>query len=161
MVGHARTMSDFVLSTIANNSCTGTTADGGAIRMAANSSLTLLNSTVSGNSSGDEGGGLYFLGNALSIVNSTFTGNLSRSNGAALRFRNITTALSIQNSSIVGNTARHLRVGVIGQESLCGTHVERRGQVVHDGGQQRLDALVLERRAAEHGNELQGDRALA
>ena len=39
-------------------------------------------------------------------------------------------------------------------------HVDRAGQVVQHGVQQRLHALVLERGAAQHGPELAGDRAL-
>ena len=40
-----------------------------------------------------------------------------------------------------------------------GREVERRRQVVDDRVEQRLHALVLERRAAEHGHELDGERA--
>ena len=39
--------------------------------------------------------------------------------------------------------------------------VERARQVVDDGVEQRLDALVLERRAAEHRHDVVGDRAVA
>jgi len=34
-----------------------------------------------------------------------------------------------------------------------GWNLERRRQIVHDGIEQRLDALVLERRAADDGDE--------
>jgi hypothetical protein len=40
-------------------------------------------------------------------------------------------------------------------------HVDRRRQVVDDGVEHGLHALVLERRAAQHRNERVGDRALA
>ncbi len=40
-------------------------------------------------------------------------------------------------------------------------HVQRRGQVVDDGVQQRLHALVLERGAAQHGRQLDRERRLA
>ena len=42
-----------------------------------------------------------------------------------------------------------------------GRHVQRRGQVVDDRVQQRLHALVLERRAAQHGGQLGRQRRLA
>ena len=44
---------------------------------------------------------------------------------------------------------------------LIGGDVGRRRQVVDHGVEQRLHALVLEGRAAEHGHEGIGDRALA
>ena len=50
---------------------------------------------------------------------------------------------------------------VAGRVSLHGLDVQRRGQVIHDGVEHGLHALVLERRAAEHGVELRGDRQLA
>ena len=42
--------------------------------------------------------------------------------------------------------------------ALDAVDVERRGQVLDHRVEQRLDALVLERRAAEHGGDLVGER---
>ena len=42
-----------------------------------------------------------------------------------------------------------------------GREVERGGQVVDDGVEQGLHALVLERGAAEHGHDLAGDGGVA
>ena len=53
----------------------------------------------------------------------------------------------------VGRTL-HLVAAVV--HALGGRHVERRRHEVHDGVQQRLHALVLERRAAEHGCHVDG-----
>ena len=49
----------------------------------------------------------------------------------------------------------------LGVDALDGGNVERRRQVFDDGVEQRLHALVLEGRAAEHREELDRDRALA
>ena len=49
----------------------------------------------------------------------------------------------------------------IGQNALDGRHVERAGQIIHHGIEQGLHALVLERRAAQHGHEFLVQRTLA
>ena len=46
-------------------------------------------------------------------------------------------------------------------EALDGGYVQRRGQVVDDGVQQRLHTLVLERGTAHHGGERRGQHAAA
>ena len=40
-----------------------------------------------------------------------------------------------------------------GSSPVIGGHVERRREVIHDGVEQRLHALVLERRAADDDDE--------
>jgi hypothetical protein len=61
----------------------------------------------------------------------------------------LSSALRVRGSPASGVGALHRR------------HVERRRQVVHHGVQQRLDALVLERRAAQHGHHGEPERRLA
>ena len=61
---------------------------------------------------------------------------------------------------VVGLRALDFRV-VFRIDALHGRHVERRRQVVDDGVEQRLHALVLERRAAQHGIECAGQHGLA
>ena len=46
-------------------------------------------------------------------------------------------------------------------DALDGLHVRRGGQQVHDRVEEHLDALVLERGAAEHGDELEAERPFA
>ena len=46
-------------------------------------------------------------------------------------------------------------------DALDGGHVDRRRQIVDDGVEQRLHALVLERRAAQHRKERAGQHSLA
>ena len=60
---------------------------------------------------------------------------------------------------VVGVT---LDLGIgLGVDALDGRNIGRRRQVLDDGVEQRLHALVLEGRAAEHREELDRDRALA
>src|SRR5439155_747846 len=60
-----------------------------------------------------------------------------------------------------GLAAEDLAVLAAGDDAFDGRHVERRGQVVDDRVEQRLDALVLERRAAQDRRELDLERGLA
>ena len=50
---------------------------------------------------------------------------------------------------------------VVGIDAVDRRHVERARQVIDDGVEQRLHALVLERRAAQHREESAGDHGLA
>ena len=60
--------------------------------------------------------------------------------------------------SLVGRVTSRPALGVL---AVHRGDVQRRGQVVHHRVQQRLHALVLEGRAAEDGEDLPGDAALA
>src|SRR5262249_11285468 len=63
-----------------------TSTQGGGIGIGANGSLTLVNSTVSGNSGGT-GGGVYFLANgSLAVSGSTISGNKSAVYGGGVYF---------------------------------------------------------------------------
>ncbi|MBA2591812.1 MAG: right-handed parallel beta-helix repeat-containing protein [Pseudomonadota bacterium] len=65
--------------------------------------LTLINSTVSGNSAGTHGGGLYNTG-TLTLTNSTVAGNFADSlGGGVFSFG----ALALTNSTVSGNSARY------------------------------------------------------
>ncbi len=57
--------------------------------------------------------------------------------------------------------ARDDLVLLAGDMALHGLHIQRRGQVVHDGVEHGLHTLVLERRTAQHGVQLRGHRQLA
>src|SRR5262249_8671272 len=48
-----------------------------------------------------------------------------------------------------------------GIDAFHGWNVGRRGQIVDDAVEERLHALVLERGAADHGDDLHGERTLA
>ena len=66
-------------------------------------SLTITNSTISGNSTGFRGGGIYSVGGDTTIVNSTISGNNSASDGGGI-YSYIET-INITNSTISGNSA--------------------------------------------------------
>jgi hypothetical protein len=88
--------------TLTLSDCTveGNTADaGGGVKNA--SYLTLINSTISGNTAADRGGGLYN-GNAMTLTNSTVSRNASGRLGGGL-FN--TGALTLIQSLLSGNTA--------------------------------------------------------
>jgi hypothetical protein len=80
---------------------------GGAIQ--ASASLTLIDSTVSGNSAFTVGGG-FAAGGELALINSTVNGNEAGAQGGGVY--NIGTSTRIENSTITGNTATGAGGGV-------------------------------------------------
>ena len=99
-------------STVSNNSTTGTFLSGGiggvggGIRAASN--LTLVNSTVSGNSAGSGGGGIY-AESATRILNSTISSNSTSGNGGGL---NLTGILELRQSTVANNSSANNGGGV-------------------------------------------------
>jgi len=93
-----------------NSMVSGNTATGGGGIANYQSTLTLTNSTVSGNSSlAGDGGGISNYGSVLTLTNSTVSGNSSDGgNGGGIsnkRFGNISGTLTIINSTISDNRA--------------------------------------------------------
>jgi len=80
-----------------------------------NGSLLLENSTVSGNTSTGEGGGVYFFGTVrpggFTIRNSTISNNTAATNGGGICLNTTTGAVTIQNSTVAGNTASNTTPG--------------------------------------------------
>lgn len=64
--------------------------------------LTLINSTVSGNTAGGDGGGVYNQ-YSLTLINSTISGNLAGSDGGGVY--NIS-SMRLTNSTVTGNSAK-------------------------------------------------------
>ncbi|NBC16421.1 MAG: hypothetical protein GVY18_03790, partial [Bacteroidetes bacterium] len=87
---------------IVNSTLSGNEAiNGGAIFNAANASLSVTNSVLSGNSSSAQGSGIFSTGvTSPTIVNSTLTGNTAGVTGGAI----VTTDLTIQNSIVWNNS---------------------------------------------------------
>jgi hypothetical protein len=87
--------------TVTNSTISGNTTggNGGGIYQAGNT-LTVTNSTIS-NNTGATGGGIYQAGGTLTITNSTISGNTARSGGGGISGSNLT----VTNSTISGNTA--------------------------------------------------------
>lgn len=93
-------------------------------------SLTITNSTISGNNSNFNGGGgifntAHFGGNAsVSIANSTISDNVSEDGGAIMNNANGgTTLMTITNSTISGNTATRFGGGFRNEGGLVLTNV--------------------------------------
>jgi hypothetical protein len=90
-------------STLSANS---TALDGGGIRSGtfkAPGSVTVINSTISGNSASGGGGGIAIYYGSLTIVNSTISGNSAGDVGGGIA--NYTGGVQVANSTISGNSA--------------------------------------------------------
>jgi hypothetical protein len=88
-------------STISGNSATQTI--GGGIRNAAGGTVTVVNSTISANSSA-RGGGIDNVNGTVTVINSTISGNSANSAGGGGIFNNGGT-VTVVNSTIRGNSA--------------------------------------------------------
>jgi uncharacterized repeat protein (TIGR02543 family) len=77
---------------------------GGGLNLLNNSAInvTVTNSTFSGNSAGDTGGGISNYGATLTVTNSTFIGNSSRFGGAIATWD--PGKMTVANSTFVGNS---------------------------------------------------------
>ena len=96
-----------IASTLSNNQATGVTEGGGAIRAAGSSTIDLINSTLSGNSSAFGGGGIYAFNSAvINLHNATVANNNTAGSGGGLSV--ITPATVNMSNSILadnfGNT---------------------------------------------------------
>ena len=101
--------------TISNSTITGGTIDdnGGGIYLNEYASLTVMDSTVSGNNADGAGGGIYGDDNtSLSVVNSTITGNTSDNSGGGIYVGDGST-LTVTDSAVTGNAAGHNHGGGI------------------------------------------------
>ena len=102
--------------TIANgNSSIGGSGFGGGIANGSGTTLTVSNSTFSGNSAGSsgEGGGIANTG-TLTVSNSTFSGNSASSGqGGAIANGSASATLTVSNSTFSGNTASGGQGGAI------------------------------------------------
>jgi CSLREA domain-containing protein len=79
----------------------GEAGNGGAVFVIG--SLTVTNSTFSGNDAGSNGGAINDFSGAVTVTNSTFTGNTSGFNGGAF-FGSSTGSLTVANSTFSGNS---------------------------------------------------------
>ncbi|RPJ25142.1 MAG: CSLREA domain-containing protein, partial [Chloroflexi bacterium] len=67
--------------------------------------LTVTNSTFSGNSAGAYGGGIYHAGQALTVTDSVFSGNSAIEEGGAIYSSGTTTVINVTSSTFSANTA--------------------------------------------------------
>ncbi len=102
------------------------------------STLTIENSTISGNSAGDggirNGGGIYSDGGALTIDNSTISGNSASSDGGGIG--GFTGVVTINDSTISGNSANTGGgiYDVAGTLTIDNSTVGRNSAVLSGGG---------------------------
>src|SRR6266540_3486475 len=92
--------------TITNSTISGNSSGdiGGGIHAGGFSGLSVVNSTISGNSAGTSGGGIYASASGqVSIVNSTISGNSSGTSGGGIY--NLRSSLHLANTTISGNSA--------------------------------------------------------
>jgi hypothetical protein len=91
--------------TIVDSTISGNTADdddGGGIRLE-DGTLTIVDSTISGNTAGDDGGGIKFEDGTLTISDTTIAGNTALYDGGGIWSYN--SSLTISDTTIAGNTA--------------------------------------------------------
>ncbi len=97
-------------STIANNTATASSYYGGGgimVHNDNNNALTITDSTISGNNSNFNGGGIMVRHTAASISNSTVTGNTAASYGGGLYFYGVYSGTTVTNSTVSGNQASY------------------------------------------------------
>jgi predicted outer membrane repeat protein len=96
---------DALVLTLNNVEITGNTAkdDGGGIYFS-NGTLTIVDSTISGNTADDDdGGGIWSYNSSLTISDTTISGNAADDDGGGIRLEDGT--LTISDTTISGNTA--------------------------------------------------------
>jgi uncharacterized repeat protein (TIGR01451 family) len=81
----------------------GSDGQGGGISIVSGT-LTLTNSTISGNSSDNGGGGIVNRGGTLNVINSTISSNSTTTNGGGIH-NSATATANLTNSTIAGNFA--------------------------------------------------------
>lgn len=89
--------------TISGNALTDGGSSGGGISNFGNKSLTIIDSTISDNSTTASGGGIFSAVGTLTITNTTLSGNSAGSGGALLNTSG--GIVNIGNATISGNTA--------------------------------------------------------
>ena len=103
----ANTTTTIIDSAIVNNATQGTRSGGGAVIAfgLVGGSTKLINSTLSGNTVGNDGGAIsiYSSGNTLSLTNCTISGNTAVTSGGGV-FAYSGAGVEINNTIIAGNT---------------------------------------------------------
>ncbi|MCB1808354.1 MAG: hypothetical protein KDJ99_25345, partial [Candidatus Competibacteraceae bacterium] len=99
----------------------GTSVDGGGIRANAGSTLTIADSTISNNSSSDQGGGIHLDGttaggsgsgaSTINITNSTISGNSAVDDGGGIASTGTTISLTLNNVTVANNSTGDASAG--------------------------------------------------
>ncbi len=119
--------SDGITMTITNSTISGNSAEAGNGIFNTSGGMAIINSTVSGNSSSNGvGGGIYnFTGGTMDIVNSTVSGN---SNITAGGIENNGGTMSLTNSTVSGNSGSGTNTG--GISNAPGSMVNVRNTII-------------------------------
>ena len=120
--------------------------------------LTILNSTVSGNSARVDGGGIANYSGVSTVVNTTLTGNTTASGGTGAGISRIGGTVNLRNSIVVGNTRQGIDLNVSGTVNASssittGTVTDILDPVLSDnGGATLTHALVTGSSAIDAGD---------
>jgi hypothetical protein len=90
-----------------------TAGDNGGGLYLNNTDTTIINSTIDGNVTEEDGGGIYVVGGSLTISNTTISGNEGVT-GGGIYAKDLDSDLEIFNSTISGNRATSLSVPIVG-----------------------------------------------
>ncbi|MGB0564333.1 MAG: CHAT domain-containing protein, partial [Spirulinaceae cyanobacterium] len=123
-------------ATITSNSVTGASSKGGGIF--SGSAVVLNNSTVSGNSSSSDGGGIFAY--TVTSTNSTVSGNSSSDDGGGVFTNN---AVTLTNSTILGNSSGGDGGGVFANNAVTLTNSTVANNTADSGGGIRGNTVTL------------------
>jgi filamentous hemagglutinin family protein len=125
------------------------TGDGGGINNSGGGTVTLTNSTVSGNTSTNNGGGIFSNG-ALTLTNSTVSGNTAVNFGGGILGSG---SVTLTNSTVSGNTAGNDGGGIAGVGDVTLTNSTVSGNTsTNNGGGIRGDGDVTLTNSTVSGN---------
>jgi hypothetical protein len=136
--------------TVSGNSTDGT---GGGICAESNATLTIESSTLSGNYAGDYGGGIAN-GGTLTIKNSTLSGNRGEfAAGAILNGFNGDASLTVSNSTLSGNTTQLHGGGIFngGQSAISNSTLSGNSGMTAGAIVNRLATLDIESTVLNRG----------
>jgi hypothetical protein len=121
-------------STVSGNT-TSSASGGGGIGNFRNSTLTLINSSVSGNTASSGGGGIVNWG-TLTLTNSTVSGNTSPNGLGGGIFNSDFARLTLTNSTVSGNTTNYAAGGIFndGTVTLTNSTVSGNTASIRGGG---------------------------
>ncbi len=121
--------------TLMNSSVSGNSAYyGGGIYNSKGGTLTVSSSTVSGNSAGDGGGGGIFNSGTLTLSNSAVANNDAAPEIGGGIYNDFQGTLSVMNSTVSGNLSAHFGGGIGNNGTLRVSSSTVSGNTAYDGG---------------------------
>jgi len=136
-----------VLLTVVNSTLSGNSARQGGGIFTLGDSVTLQDSTLSGNSASEHGGGVAILGGSLTLQNSTLSGNSASQFGGGILNSGM---LYLQNSTLSGNSASQFGGGIFSENwiyllnsTLSGNSAPSGGGLYNGGGELHLSNTLI------------------